>query len=86
MAHRVVCLSESSRGLRFGDVICGRRYSVGMSNSIGWHVTGVVSKQANLISTKLQDNLRHITYKHKLPIRCTPRLNCSIHNYIVTTI
>ena len=66
MAHRVVCLSESSRGLGFGDVICGRRYSVGMSNSIGWHVTGVVSKQANLISTKLQDNLRHLTY-HQAP-------------------
>ena len=49
----------------------------------------VVSKQANLISTKLQDNLRHITYTHKPRIRCTPRLkyrlDISIRNYIVTT-
>ena len=50
----------------------------------------VVSKQANLISTKLQDNLRHVTSTDKSRIRCTPRLkyrlDTSIRNYIVTTI
>lgn len=39
---------------------------------------------------KLQDKVRHITYKHKSRILCTPRLTyhlwISIHNKILTTI
>ena len=50
----------------------------------------VIFKQANLISTKLQDKLRHLTSTHKSRIRCTPRLkyrlDTSIRNCIVTTI
>ena len=50
----------------------------------------VVFKQANLISTKLQDKLLHVTSTRKSRIRCTPRLkyrlDTSIRNYIVTTI
>ena len=46
--------------------------------------------QVCVVSTKLQDNLRHITYAHKSRIRCTPRhkyrLDISIFNDIVTTI
>ena len=34
----------------------------------------LVSKQANLISTKLQDNLWHIIFTHKSPIRYMPHL------------
>ena len=36
---------------------------------------GAVSKQANLIFTKLRDNQRRITHKHKVCIRRTPNLN-----------
>ena len=36
---------------------------------------GGVSKQANLIFTKLRDNQRRITHKHKVCIRLTPNLN-----------
>ena len=36
---------------------------------------GGVSKQANLIFTKLRDNQRRITHKHKVCIRRTPNLN-----------
>ena len=51
----------------------------------------MVFKQENLISTKLQDKLRHVTGStRKSRIRCTPRLkyrlDTSIRNYIVTTI
>ena len=50
----------------------------------------LVSKQANLISTKLQDNLWHITFTHDIPICYMPHLkyclSVSIRNYIITTI
>ena len=36
---------------------------------------GAVFKQANLIFTKLRDNQRRITHKHKVCIRRTPNLN-----------
>ena len=49
----------------------------------------LVSKQANFISTKLQDNLWHIIFTHKSPIHYMPhlkyRLSVSIRNYIITT-
>ena len=49
---------------------------------------GAVSKQANLIFTKLRDNQRHITYTQKSRIRRTPnlnyRLNISICNLTST--
>ena len=50
----------------------------------------VVSKQTNVISSKLQDNLHHKTYTHKSHNPCTLRLKyrieISMRNYILQTI